>query len=100
MTRFFVHFRIAAVKEFLVRNRPNPVPETFVANVQKLCHLKYHFLSDMQHEIVRRGESFKEQVIEAHARDIAKRDKQMPSEVVVAIKIFLNTAIGQAFLRV
>lgn len=93
MTRFFEQFTISAVREFLVRNRPTPVPETFVADIPKLCRLKHLFLSDMRLQVLGRGAAFAEEVIDAHTKDITKRDKNMSADMVVAIRTFLSSAL-------
>lgn len=93
MTRFFEQFTISAVREFLVRNRPTPVPETFVADIPKLCRLKHLFLSDMRLQVLGRGAAFAEEVIDAHTKDITKRDKHMSADMVVAIRTFLSSAL-------
>lgn len=93
MTRFFEHFRIAAVQRFLVQNRPVPVPQTFVADLAKLCHLKQQFLSDFRGAIVARGTDFTQQVIEAHLKDITKKYKKPPEELLVAARAFLSASL-------
>lgn len=93
MTRFFNEFEITAVRSFSVRNRPNPVSETFVANIEGLCRLKHQFLRDFRRDIVARGAAFAEEVIAAHARDITKRDRSMPQSTVEVIHTFLRSAL-------
>lgn len=93
MTRFFASFKISAVKKFCVKNRPSPVPETFSADISKLCRLKAQFLTDMRMEVLKRGSDFPELVLDAHSKDIAKRDKNMPSKTLDAINAFLRVAV-------
>lgn len=93
MARFFERFRISSVADFLVKNRPNPVPETFVADIPKLCRLKLQFLADMRRELNRRGEALVAEAIDAHTRDISKRDKQMSPGAISAIRSCLETAV-------
>jgi hypothetical protein len=94
MSRFFCVFTIRAVPKFLVRNRPAPVPETFVADIAKLCELKHQFLRDFRREIREKGDEFLEAVVHAHAEDIAKRDKAMTSTAVEIIRSFLRSALA------
>ena len=96
MTRFFEQFEIVAVPRFLVQNRPSPVPETFTADVDGLCRLKHQFLSDMRREVLRRGKAFAESVVDAHTKDIVKRDKSMAPSTVAAIRTFLESALRDA----
>lgn len=93
MARFFKYSKIIAVKKFLVNNRPNVVPETFVADMEKMVRLKFHFLSDMKPLILVRGDDFVELVVNAHAKDIIKRGKNMPEETKNIIKLFLTSAL-------
>src|SRR5690606_30756067 len=93
MTRCFERFEIVAVKEFLVKNRPNPVQETFDVDIQKLCRIKQNFLSDMKHAVDRRGGGFAQEVIDAHTKDIVKRKKDMDQEMVNIIRNFLSISL-------
>lgn len=93
MTRFFTLFKIQALKKFLVQNRPALVSETYVANVQKLCLLKHQFLTDMRKHVVSRGNAFSGQVVQAHEKDIVKRDKRMLPEQIEMVRTFLQTAL-------
>ena len=93
MARYFEHFKIAAVPRFLVQNRPTPVPQTFVADLAKLCGLKQQFLADFRQAIQARGPEFTQQVIEAHLKDITKRFKKPPDELLVSIRAFLSGAM-------
>jgi glycosyltransferase involved in cell wall biosynthesis/GR25 family glycosyltransferase involved in LPS biosynthesis len=94
MARFFGYFSISSVPEFLVRNRPHPVPETYAADIYKLCRLKHQFLKDMRVEIFKRGKGFAKEVIEAHTRDITRRDKEMPQMAVEMVREFLASSLG------
>lgn len=95
MTRFFGQFQITAVEEFLVRNRPSPVPETFTADISALCRLKALFLSDMRSEIWGRGPEVVEEVLNSHTRDITKRDKSISDETAQLIRSFLGASLRQ-----
>ncbi|WP_159911905.1 glycosyltransferase [Pantoea sp. 18069] len=93
MARFFKYSKILAVKDFFVNNRPSTVPETFVADVKKLVDLKIQFLSDMKMLIVSKGDQFVDLVVDAHAKDIIKRDKSMTAETANVIKLFLKSVL-------
>ncbi len=94
MTRFFSEYEIAAVPKFCVRNRPSPVPETFVADIPGLCRLKQQFLRDFRGEIREHGDEVRQEVLHAHMRDISKRDKSMPSGTLQVIEAFLRSAMA------
>lgn len=96
MVRFFEKYRIMAVREFLVKNRPTPVPETFKADVKKLCQIKHQFLSDMRAIVRRKGSEFVGLVVDAHTNDIVKRDKDMPPSTVEIIRNFLVETLDLA----
>lgn len=95
MVRFFNEFEITAVNTFAVRNRPNPVPETFQADLAGLCRLKQQFLHDFRHDIVSRGDAFVEEVVTAHARDITKRDRSLAPNALGIVDAFLRSALGR-----
>lgn len=94
MVRYFGLFRISSVSEFLVKNRPNPVPETFVADVHKLSSIKHQFLSDMRLIICNMDQEIIGSIIDAHAADIVKRDKSAFPISSDLIKTFLMTALN------
>lgn len=96
MARYFDQFNISSVPKFLVKNRPNPVPETFVADIPRLCRLKHHFLSDMRVNVTERGRAFVTEVIDAHTKDITKRDKQMAASMTEIIRTFLSSALRES----
>ena len=93
MARYFEHFKIAALQRFLVQNRPTPVSQTFVADLAKLCALKQQFLADFRTSILARGPEFTQQVVEAHLKDITKKYKKPPEELLVSVRAFLNGAL-------
>lgn len=95
MVRFFNEFEIAAVRTFAVHNRPNPVPETFIADIPGLCKLKQQFLRDFRRDIVARGNAFVDEVIDAHARDITKRDRTLAPNALGMVDAFLRSTLGQ-----
>jgi glycosyltransferase involved in cell wall biosynthesis len=96
MARYFAQYNISSVPEFLVKNRPNPMPETFVADIPGLCRLKHQFLSDMRVEIANRGMAFVQEVIDAHTKDIAKRNRQMAASMTETIRTFLSSALRES----
>lgn len=87
MTRFFQYFKISTVNEFLVKNRPTPVDETFVFTIQDLCRLKLQYLRDMRRIIISQFEPAG--VVKAHLLDIQKRDREMGEEMIKLIESFL-----------
>lgn len=95
MVRFFNVNEIAAVKTFAVHNRPNPVPETFIADIAGLCNLKQQFLRDFRRDIVARGDAFVDEVIDAHARDIKKRDRTLAPNALGIVDAFLRSVLGR-----
>jgi glycosyltransferase involved in cell wall biosynthesis/GR25 family glycosyltransferase involved in LPS biosynthesis len=90
MVRYFTEFKIAAVQKFLVKNRPFAAPETYKADIVNLCQLKHQFLFDMSNIIAIKYRSTFETIIDAHVRDIAKRDRSMSVASVGLIKAFLS----------
>jgi glycosyltransferase involved in cell wall biosynthesis len=94
MARFFGYFRISSVAEFLVRNRPHPMPETYAPNVYKLLRLKHQFLKDMRVEILKRGDDFAKEVVEAHTQDVTRRDRQMPQMAAEMVRELLASSLG------
>lgn len=91
MVRFFSMFNIKSHKEYLVINRPNPVPETFTPNINNMIRLKYNFITDMKNIIKSRDQEFIENVIDAHCKDIGKiKDIISPSQIHILKELLLS----------
>lgn len=82
LTRFFEHFQIQSVQLFLVRNRPQDVENTFTATIKKLCILKQTYLYDMRKIIRTKSQEQIDKILTAHTQDIAKRSKNIDSNLI------------------
>jgi hypothetical protein len=96
LARYFAQYDIVSVQVHAARHRPHPVEETYRADLASLCRLKHRFLSDFRTDIVSRGGTFASQVVDAHLADVLKRMPEAAPEVTVAVRAFLQAALGLA----
>lgn len=93
ISRFFDSFEIISVKKFLVQNRPSKVPETFNPNLDSILKIKFHFISDFRNMIRELTQQKKDQIIDAHVKDIMKHDKEKTKTLEMACKSMLHSLV-------
>lgn len=90
MARFFEKYKIKAVKQFLVKNRPVKVSSTFKADPQILAQLKIKFLKDLGNIVNCKEIGFIENILDAHVYDIFKNQKDTPQWVKDIVRSMLQ----------